>query len=177
MLTVTPEISSQNLNEMQDFLGSLARGLPTVSTTKTPAGHVLDWIPRDSQLAGAPIASPPPDLQPAIDTDSKVNPATPELLLPGVPNGPEGTVPVRRPVAEAMSNFQSLFQREHIKVPPPNGLLAKEGFPKTISPRQSPPLEHPPLPPRSLLPLHQIIQDTTTVTQAKLLPTTAEGEP
>lgn len=104
----------------QRLLAARRAELDIVATTRTPAGHTLHWIPRDSQPDAATAV--PPELrrsgrQASADDDSRPETAaTPELLLPGVERGPAGTVPIRLP--DAIDHRISMARR-NLKAPPP----------------------------------------------------------
>jgi len=74
------------------------RQLGVVTTTQTPSGQRVDWIPVESQIPGD-IASPPPALESFRGTDLASRPtkaARFELDEDDAARGPAGTVPVPR---------------------------------------------------------------------------------
>jgi hypothetical protein len=74
------------------------RQLPTVATTETPSGQVLDWIPVESQASGE-IAFPPASVESPSGTRHAERPTKParwELDDDSAARGPDGTVPVPR---------------------------------------------------------------------------------
>jgi hypothetical protein len=74
--------------------------LEIVTTTQTPKGQTLDWIPIESQVPGGKIASPPPPK--VIPPDGRVTRTSFELEDQALERGPEGTVPVLRKNLDAL---------------------------------------------------------------------------
>jgi hypothetical protein len=102
--------------EYLDYLKARESSLEIVKTTKTPCGKIIDWIPIESQ---GEVCLPPPPLkqhEPHCERPEK----TPlsELQLPGIELGPEGTVPVLRPVFTE-ENYKIPLQRSIFKRGPP----------------------------------------------------------
>jgi hypothetical protein len=91
------------------------RALDVVTTTQTPSGQRLDWIPVESQQPGD-IASPPPVVAKAVrgaeDPGRPTTAARFELEEDGAARGPEGTVPVLRKDLSAIPFEVSL--RRHL---------------------------------------------------------------
>jgi hypothetical protein len=85
------------LEEIHQYLRDEESRLHIVQTTTTPFGQGVHWIPRESQVAGGKIASPPSDDHPLkvhrID-GRELHPVTFELAHAGAALGPQGTVPV-----------------------------------------------------------------------------------
>lgn len=127
---MTPENLLRNRVEMGIFLASTLNGRSTlVAITRTPVGHVLDWIPRQAQFGGEFQPSPPPPLKRgAADPRRLGKLATPELQVPVVQSRPPDTVPFRRPIVDAMSYFQSVAKLEKVKLPRPGSLTATPGL-------------------------------------------------
>lgn len=125
MAIITPETLLRNRAEMESLVASILKSRPApVATTRTPAEHVLDWIPCQAQFGGQFQPSPPPPLKRrAADPNKLLKPATPELQLLGVQVRPPGAVPFCRPVVDAMSHFQSVAELEKVKLPPPGNLI------------------------------------------------------
>ena len=68
-------------------------------TTTTLKGHVLDWVPLESQVASGRIASPPPMSAMPVrvaDPHQPIHAAGFELEAPNAERGPAGTVPLLR---------------------------------------------------------------------------------
>jgi hypothetical protein len=128
--TLTAPVEPQT-SQLQTFLEERLKRLAPVATTRTPSGVIIDWVPRDAQLGGAPIATPPPP--PFIEESQRKLLATPELHLAGVEQGPPGTVPFRRPDPSRMDQMLSQTERRKLKVPPPDGLLSREENAKASS--------------------------------------------
>ena len=64
MAIVTPETLPRNRAEMDSLSASTLNGRPApVATTRTPAEHVLNLIPRQAQFGGEFRPSPPPPLK------------------------------------------------------------------------------------------------------------------
>ena len=124
MNPTSPSTLQQNRAELESYLEERLKRLAPVATTRTPSGAIIDWVPREAQLGGAPVATPPPP--PVIEESQRKLLATPELLMAGVEQGPPGTVPFRRPDVTRMSHTQSLAEQAQWKVPPPDGLLSRE---------------------------------------------------
>ena len=107
----------------QYFQRNLAQLKPHIKkTTTTPSGQIVDWILPEAQ---GTVAEPPPspqDVSP-LDASKAETPqqsklggkptaaATPELELPGVESGPDGTVPILRQQLELLNFNKSLEQR------------------------------------------------------------------
>jgi hypothetical protein len=78
------------------------RRLKIVTTTRTPSGHILDWIKPETQRPGLELASPPPGPVPSIVAGTppvgtgELLPVQFELEEPTVERGPAGTVPIAR---------------------------------------------------------------------------------
>jgi hypothetical protein len=80
--------------ELADWLDRRQHELKISTTTRTPGGQIVDWVPIESQ-SGEPIASPPEDLTPSGSQDAKT-PTSPATLDEPAP-GPPGHVPIWRP--------------------------------------------------------------------------------
>jgi hypothetical protein len=85
-----------------DWLRTRQQTMRVTETTTTPAGHVLDWIPADSQGVGEPAAPPPPGpVLPRYGEAGRLT-AAPELDLSEP--GPDGHVPILRPDPATISS-------------------------------------------------------------------------
>jgi hypothetical protein len=85
--------------------------LDVVKTTTTHA-HTIDWVPIESQ--GEIAKPPPPPANLPADPTKKVTRPQSELEIPGVEQGPAGTVPVPRVNATYLQKVNGL------KKPPPS---------------------------------------------------------
>ncbi len=73
------------------------RRLTIVATTRTPSGHILDWVPVESQVPGGAIAVPPPATdEPSPGMRDSEAPARFELQDGPAERGPAGSVPIVR---------------------------------------------------------------------------------
>jgi hypothetical protein len=122
-------VSSRQLNpELHQWLDARQESLTIVKTTKTPSGHILDWVPVKSQVPGGKIAAPPPARFLPSRTEDKHHPVKAvsfELDDPAVERGPKGTVPVLRPDLSRLTRTVSLkdYGRK------PGGLLVNKDRP------------------------------------------------
>ena len=83
--------------EIRHYFEERHRRLEIVTTTRTPSGQVLDWVPIESQLKSGKIASPPPNGKIDIPRGKRRAALTKfELEHPAAKRGPEGTVPILR---------------------------------------------------------------------------------
>jgi neprosin-like protein len=93
------------------FQGRLDR-LRIVTSSTTPRGQVIDWVPIESQHPKGLIASPPPGphgpSEHARRGERSEVWARPELEHAGVELGPEGTVPIMRKKLAALGYTKSL---------------------------------------------------------------------
>ncbi len=90
---------------LRDYLAERRGRLNIVATTVTESGQVIDWIPRDSQVANGRVASPP-KLGRVLRSDKGDEAGAFELETQLHARGPEGTVPVlRRDVDEVLNNI------------------------------------------------------------------------
>jgi hypothetical protein len=108
----------RNKQECEEHIENQRRRLDVRATTKCPSGHVLDWIPVESQ---GEMAEPPPN--PPADQEGdmpKASLADPELEMEGVERGPAGTVPVSRLNLQG-SNFTKSLAQLQAKTGPPDG--------------------------------------------------------
>ena len=64
--TQRPELTAAQKRELIDYFTQRGSQLRVVETTKTPSGHIVDWIDIRSQRPDGEIATPPPD--PEINT-------------------------------------------------------------------------------------------------------------
>jgi hypothetical protein len=93
------------------------RRLDVVATTRTAHGQIVDWVPIESQVRRGRIATPPGEnrvLEPSGRQQARFAP--PILTLKGARLGPEGTVPIARPVLRqlpAVSLSQYLSKHGH----------------------------------------------------------------
>ena len=80
------------------YFAARAERLAIVETTKTPGGHVLDWIKPESQQPHGRLAPPPSETVPITPPERgrAETLAQFELQNPKVARGPAGTVPVWR---------------------------------------------------------------------------------
>ena len=104
------------------------RRLEVVATTRTVHGHVLDWVPVESQIPGGVIAAPPPDRpRRELGRTRRAKLATPVLALRDAKLGPPGTVPIARPnlrrlPAVSLAQFLSKHGHDVITAQLSNGL-------------------------------------------------------
>ena len=93
-------IDQQQLNpDLLKFLASRQSLLKIAKTTTTPSGQTLDWVPIESQVAAATLATVPPATMLPVRTEDAQHPVKLvgfELDDPKVERGPAGTVPVLR---------------------------------------------------------------------------------
>jgi Neprosin len=90
--------AAERLEEIHQYLRDRYARRETVTSTETPAGQVLDWIPRESQVREAKIADPPAEDRPVTfqDGEQRAEPVVFELQRRDAKIGPPGTVPVVR---------------------------------------------------------------------------------
>jgi hypothetical protein len=101
----------RNREEIHEYLEVRRKRLEVVHTTRTPSGQTLDWIARESQVAGGKLATPPPDARFHIpEGERRIQATRFELAQSGVERGPEGTVPVFRQDVSLISGHQTLQQ-------------------------------------------------------------------
>jgi hypothetical protein len=75
------------------------RRLDVVATTRTPHGQIIDWVPIESQVRGGIVAAPPGENRTLeVHGRRRARIAQPVLALRDARRGPEGTVPIARPV-------------------------------------------------------------------------------
>jgi len=81
--------------ELVSYFQARMKKREVVTTTRTPQGQVLDWVPIESQVRSRKIASPPSESVPLIYADGKFRDrlARFELEDPQAKRGPQGTVP------------------------------------------------------------------------------------
>jgi hypothetical protein len=91
-----PEDAGRIHPEVLEWFHARQKSLPVASTTTTPAGHTLDWVPAESQGVGE-VASPPPAEQSARTTRADGERPTSYAGLDVGEAGPAGHVPVLRP--------------------------------------------------------------------------------
>ncbi|QPF72252.1 neprosin family prolyl endopeptidase [Roseateles sp. DAIF2] len=97
--------------EIRRYFKNRQARMHIVSTTRTPHGQVIDWIPRKSQLRRAErLAEPPPHWHGTHSASDKRPDRRVrfELEDPEIERGPEGTVPVLRKNLEAIRFNQPL---------------------------------------------------------------------
>jgi hypothetical protein len=91
--------------------------LDVVATTRTAHGHIIDWVPVESQVRGGVVASPPSENQTLeVYGRRRARIAQPVLDLKDARRGPPGTVPIARPVLRqlpAVSLSQFLSKHGH----------------------------------------------------------------
>jgi len=93
---VTPEVA--------DWFRDRQHSLHIGKTTISPAGHVVDWVPVESQGDGR-LASPPPSTKARVEGAKKDRPTTYADLDIGE-DGPPGHVPILRPDPTKLSGEQ-----------------------------------------------------------------------
>jgi hypothetical protein len=90
-----PTEPTKPVEEIIRYFDERTKRLTIRSTTQTPSGQIIDWIPVESQLANGAVAKPPSASQssnPLPSPESKE--ASFELTDPAIPRGPAGAVPV-----------------------------------------------------------------------------------
>jgi len=94
---LTQAIAKRLAAEVREYFEERRKRLEVVTTTRTPSGQILDWIPIESQRIKGKIASPPPNRPLIIPRGNrKLRLARFELENEGAERGPVGTVPVLR---------------------------------------------------------------------------------
>jgi hypothetical protein len=97
-----PEMTQTDVGR---WLEQRQSALHVTTTTITPAGQTLDWVPVESQ-ASEPIAEPPPAVTHDVQAD-QARPTTSVRFDAGEP-GPAGHVPVLRPALSRIGNLDQL---------------------------------------------------------------------
>ena|GEM_PF-3467415 len=90
--------------EIIEYFEARRERLEIVTTTRTPSGQLLDWVPAESQLREGSLAEPPPREADAREpegplpdgVDEPDRPVEFELDDPAAERGPAGTVPIAR---------------------------------------------------------------------------------
>jgi hypothetical protein len=104
--------------EVERWLEQRQSSLQVTRTTTTPGGHVLDWVPIQSQTAAA-IAEPPPAVVPAARADGTradlPRPTTPPRFDTGEA-GPPGHVPILRPDLTRIRSLDDLSKKGSLRV-------------------------------------------------------------
>jgi hypothetical protein len=104
------------------------RALDVVATTKLPDGQVIDWVPRESQVRGGVIAAPPDEnVVLSLRGSRRARLAEPALARRDARHGPEGTVPIARPVltqipAVSLSQYLSKYGYDVVTADLDNGV-------------------------------------------------------
>jgi hypothetical protein len=104
------------------------RAMDVVATTRTPDGLAIDWVPRESQVRGGVIATPPDEnVVLALRGSRRARLAQPILARRDLRRGPEGTVPIARPVlrqipAVRLSQYLSKYGYDVITADLDNGI-------------------------------------------------------
>ncbi len=122
MTRIRPDQWEENLRAVEEHYAKRLKSLKIVKTTRTPRGHILDWVPLESQVPDGRIPEIPPPLPKhrASSHDRPELPAVGELVGHVGEMGPPGTVPIRRPDVAKMDHSISLADRLRRKVPPPH---------------------------------------------------------
>jgi len=100
-----------NEGSIRSYFETRLGRMEIVSTTETPSGQTVDWIPIESQVRkGESVADPPSDrVRVRLPEGERVDRlVTFELEQEGAELGPPGTVPVLRKDLERISYRQSL---------------------------------------------------------------------
>jgi hypothetical protein len=95
-----------------DFLTTRQNRLKVTTTTTTPGGHVVDWVPIESQTKDK-IAAPPTASRPSGSQDAKT--PTRQVTLDEPAAGPAGHVPMWRP---DISRIPATASLENLLSPP-----------------------------------------------------------
>src|SRR5438552_1166640 len=92
------ELDTREKRRLKDYFEHRATRQEVVTTTRTPLGQILDWVPIESQIRKGKIAKAPPDVKLRVDTRGarKMKLTTFELEHPDAKRGPQGTVPILR---------------------------------------------------------------------------------
>jgi len=95
---VRSALTAAQKRELVEYFEDRVARLHIIETTKTPSGHVLDWIDIRSHQPDGLIAAPPsaPAMDVARERNRRPKTARFELQEKGATHGPEGTVPVLR---------------------------------------------------------------------------------
>jgi hypothetical protein len=96
--------------ELERWLADRQSRLEIVKTTTTPGGMTLDWVPIESQQAGAAIATPPAS---EFKSSGRKEAAKFELDDASFECGPDGTVPIVRPDISHLS--PSVTLKDYLK--------------------------------------------------------------
>jgi hypothetical protein len=109
--------AAENNQRIVEYLDARQARLEVVTTTRTPRGQVVDWVPREHLAPDGKVADPPSD--DGVDLGFLDEPADGrevrptqllrfELETDGVERGPDGTVPVPRRNLAAIASTVSL---------------------------------------------------------------------
>ena len=96
-----------NSAEMEKWLAARQNRLKVTKTSTTPAGHIIDWVPLESQIKEK-IATPPADRRPSGTHEAKT--PTKHVTLDEPEAGPEGHVPILRPDLSKISKTTTLAE-------------------------------------------------------------------
>src|SRR5580704_2133256 len=94
-----------NAHEIEKWLAARQNRLKVTKTSTTPAGHIVDWVPLESQTKEK-IATPPADRRPSGTHEAKT--PTKHVTLDEPEAGPEGHVPILRPDLSKISRTTTL---------------------------------------------------------------------
>jgi hypothetical protein len=104
--------------EVERWLERRQSSLQITTTTTTPGGQVLDWVPIQSQT-GADIAEPPPAVAPAARAEGTradlARPTTSPRFDTGEA-GPAGHVPILRPDLTGIRSLDDLSKKGSLRV-------------------------------------------------------------
>lgn len=105
-LDTKPPEKPNTSEALVDYFESRLKKLNILTTTRTPSGQVIDWVPIDSQVLDDKIAEPPTISLPVdpVDKERVAKMVYFELEDPNAERGPENTVPILRKKLEFLPN-------------------------------------------------------------------------
>ena len=103
------ELDTREKRRLKDYFEHRATRQEVVTTTRTPLGQILDWVPIESQIRKGKIAKAPPDVKLRVDTRGARKMKNLNTPMPNV--GPKGLYPSCGKIRRSLytTNFCGIF--------------------------------------------------------------------